>query len=674
MAELPCQNPNCNSYGQPHPNCRCYLGMAKGGKAKNFCSTKKPHDKDCQYFAQGGFAIPQGFTEVPQQANDQDNNAPPQNTTPQFSIPAGSKEITQNDEPAPPTPPPGFEPVEQAYSTPGQQLLTAGEGVAQGVPFLGPVATAAELGLSKLGVPNLSAEDIKERAETNPTEHNLGQAAGLIGGMYSGLGEAGLASSLGAAALKGAGMAMARQTGDEATNLLLNQDDPQSPVAAALTNIGYAGLTGGLGSSLGFKIGSKLSDLAKQNIGEKVTPFLEGVQSAASGNKLNPAAEEAGMGLKLAGENFYNNLASHVPGILGGIAGGLGGYENYGILGGIAGGLGGAATAEYTKGLTDVFTKPLFDKIGSAIGKNAVAPLLTHVISSGTADGLGDAIDWASNVNRGYNKIQSAVDSLFNIGPAVATQQMTNQQIENNRRDKIKEYLDNGGLDQNIKKTIEDTSQPPKKYAKGGEVNPLKPANNNIQPLIKDQDGMNIHFPEASQALMGAKFRINNYLMNLKPNKNPQRLPFDDAMVDPQHERSFDRAIDIANNPLKILHEVKKGTLDPQDVQHFQTMFPDVNNILQKKITQKILEKQFDNKKPPYHVRQGLSLLLGSPLSSDVTAGNIQAAQAIFNPQPPPQQQGQALPKSKKGSAALGKLGSAYRTDEQSRDERSQKS
>lgn len=27
----PCQNPNCHSYGKPHPNCRCYMNYADGG-------------------------------------------------------------------------------------------------------------------------------------------------------------------------------------------------------------------------------------------------------------------------------------------------------------------------------------------------------------------------------------------------------------------------------------------------------------------------------------------------------------------------------------------------------------------------------------------------------------------------------------------------------------------
>lgn len=58
MAYGPCLNPNCSSHGAPHPNCRCYGNMAKGGLADFFCSTNQAHEPSCQYFAQGGQVSP----------------------------------------------------------------------------------------------------------------------------------------------------------------------------------------------------------------------------------------------------------------------------------------------------------------------------------------------------------------------------------------------------------------------------------------------------------------------------------------------------------------------------------------------------------------------------------------------------------------------------------------
>ncbi len=50
----PCKNPNCKSYGKPHPNCRCY---AKGGSVSQYCFG--PHKSGCEYYADGGEVSPE---------------------------------------------------------------------------------------------------------------------------------------------------------------------------------------------------------------------------------------------------------------------------------------------------------------------------------------------------------------------------------------------------------------------------------------------------------------------------------------------------------------------------------------------------------------------------------------------------------------------------------------
>lgn len=54
MSYLPCENPQCKSYGKPHPNCRCHGGMAHGGTVERFCASMRPHQAGCEYFAAGG--------------------------------------------------------------------------------------------------------------------------------------------------------------------------------------------------------------------------------------------------------------------------------------------------------------------------------------------------------------------------------------------------------------------------------------------------------------------------------------------------------------------------------------------------------------------------------------------------------------------------------------------
>jgi hypothetical protein len=54
-----CQNPQCRRFGHSHPNCHCYLKMARGGAVKgpgedHFCFTNRLHETECPYFASGG--------------------------------------------------------------------------------------------------------------------------------------------------------------------------------------------------------------------------------------------------------------------------------------------------------------------------------------------------------------------------------------------------------------------------------------------------------------------------------------------------------------------------------------------------------------------------------------------------------------------------------------------
>lgn len=145
------------------------------------------------------------------------------------------------------------------YGTPGQQLLTGIEGAAQGVA--GPVATAAELGLHKLGVPGLASEDILARKEENPWVHGLSEAGGFGAGMFLGTGEAQLATKAGELAVGAAKLGEASSivgklaagatklgtemavisAGDQASELML---DPDKSVGSAVTNIGLSTLMG----------------------------------------------------------------------------------------------------------------------------------------------------------------------------------------------------------------------------------------------------------------------------------------------------------------------------------------------------------------------------------------------------------------------------------------------
>lgn len=66
MAQGPCLNPNCNSNGRPHPNCKCYASMAEGGTV----SCNGPHKSDCQYYMANGGQMPQSSQVVDQDPSE----------------------------------------------------------------------------------------------------------------------------------------------------------------------------------------------------------------------------------------------------------------------------------------------------------------------------------------------------------------------------------------------------------------------------------------------------------------------------------------------------------------------------------------------------------------------------------------------------------------------------
>lgn len=147
---------------------------------------------------------------------------------------------------------------EDKFSTPGQQLATAAEGVGQGI--IGPLAPKLEIS-SGLTTP----ENIRARAEANPMLHGASQVGGFLGSALTGAGVAPLVEGLGKATAEilpavlpklamtgiktGTEMA-ALQASDELSKMVTQ--DPNQSISSAATNIGLSGIIGlGSGVALG---------------------------------------------------------------------------------------------------------------------------------------------------------------------------------------------------------------------------------------------------------------------------------------------------------------------------------------------------------------------------------------------------------------------------------------
>lgn len=571
---------------------------------------------------------------------------------------------------------------EDKYSTPGQQLGTVAEGLAQGVA--GPLATGAELGLSKLGVPGMSAEDIAGRAEANPAEHGLAEAAGIAGSLMTGVGEAGLIAKgakavlpealpilgeFGSAAVKGAIEAGLIQGGDEASKAMLGQGDPEHPVSAALTNMGASALLGGVTGGL-FNIVGKtatasskvLASIDDSKMATNMKNISAGVGAASKGVPLEEAKAmntiydpflhkeiidpDFNSTLFKMGHDLYNKGISAVSrystdavaGAVGGAAGSIAGP-----VGTTLGTLSGAKAA-------DAYLTPMVEKLTKRAANKMLVPAVMKMLGEGNADGLSQVIDYTRRISKGLQQQNNAIESIFKG----TGQQILNTANTERDRDKLKDYIDQGGIDQQMQNENQGQPQTPQ-FAEGGKVPPPKPEQSS-DPIAKN-------WPNQASMLMAAKSRISNYLKATKPQPPANKLPYDEAFKDQDAERHYNKAIDIANQPLSIIEHVRNGTLLPDHMKHFISMYPEIHNNLRGKISKRMLEQQLKEEKLPYKVRQSLSMFLGTPLDSSMTQASIAAAQPA--PQQPQQPQPTQKPKKTKSKTNLNKLPSDYRTPEQ---------
>ncbi len=641
-AGLPCKNTACKSHGKPHPNCRCYGDMAKGGEA-SFCSEDRAHNKDCEYYADGGLAeIPEGFEE---------KAAPPTSDIPEGFEEKSSVEI-----------PEGFEeksedPNKEKYSGVGSQIASGVEGLAQG--FAGPVATAAEKGLNKIGVPGFSDEDITGRAEANPWTHGIGEAVGFGTSMATGVGEVALASKLatkvvpksipvlgkiGAKLLQGFVANSTIGAANETSKALLGQvdADPKYAVSDFILHSSIAGVLG-MGGALA---GEAVTAAMEAKLGSRALSALAGFGAKAEG-----LSKEAGSELGLVERDLYHAASFKSA------------YNNYekflekGVKAAVdwvgihEGGLSGLAIAKLIDPIVEtVLRKPI------RAASDYVTPAITKWLSEGAPSQLVPIIDYATKIAKGNKLANSAINGLFTAGAIECPKNINTKGIL--------EWLDDGGITNDIQQ--ESGGQESQGFAKGGDVGKKPQA----EGILHNHPVATL-YPEQNILLQAAKGRVSNYLTGLKPQKNMPKLVFDKEPDQKEKQKIFDRALDIAANPLSVLEKIKNGTVLPEHIQHLNALYPEVSDVLKQRITKRITEEQLKGDKPNFRVRQGLSLLMGAPLSGEFLPQNIMAAQATFLGKKQQQQQGAPAPS--KDTAKLSKSSQTLMTGNQSLVGRSQR-
>jgi hypothetical protein len=246
--------------------------------------------------------------------------------------------------------------------------------------------------------------------------------------------------------------------------------------------------------------------------------------------------------------------------------------------------------------------------------KSRVAHRILNLASDGNLDNLHEIIEHEAN----HSKAKAGIDSK--IADLLEGKGRKEESVGDDERDRVKQYVEDNSLNDQLK-----TDQ---SYAEGGEVAPSK-------PIIKS--GVATAYPEQAMMLGGAKARVHNYLNSVKPQKH-LGLPFDSIPPQKENDRHYNNAVDTAARPLHILDQIKDGSIEPSKFKHFAQMHPELHELLKKKMTNKITEMQTNKgKKPPFKIRQAMSVFMTQPLEQSLTPQAIIAAQATFQPQQPQQ-------------------------------------
>lgn len=172
------------------------------------------------------------------------------------------------------------------------------------------------------------------------------------------------------------------------------------------------------------------------------------------------------------------------------------------------------------------------------------------------------------------------------------------------------------------------------------------------------------YMPEHGAVMAQTASNAVNYLNSIRPVAQ-KSAPLDQE-VKPTNmaQNNYHRALEIAQNPLTILHNVKDGSILPQDIVHLKTMFPGLYSNLSNKITAEITKIDHEANPVSYKTKMGLSAFLGTTLDSSLSPNSIMAAQNVFAQQ---KQAMQSTPpnRTKKNTSKMGEMSKSFMTAEQ---------
>lgn len=153
----------------------------------------------------------------------------------------------------------------------------------------------------------------------------------------------------------------------------------------------------------------------------------------------------------------------------------------------------------------------------------------------------------------------------------------------------------------------------------------LSESQTNPEALLDVASNIGHYLPDHAVEIGAFAARASSYLNSLKP-MGAQASPMDKPLSPSKMaEGSWNRQLDIAQNPRLVYQHVKDGTLLPQDITTIQTLYPALYKSMTDEASESLINAKTKNEKIPYKQRISLSRLLGEPLDSTMTPQSMQA-------------------------------------------------
>lgn len=492
------------------------------------------------------------------------------------------------------------------------QIGTAALGAANSM-----TAGLASKGLDKAGI--LSAEEQRGMREANPISYGVGNIAGIAGGpvgeglsLVGNVAKSALGNGILGSAAKLATEAALFQTTDEVTKM--GMQDPNQTLQTAAINIGLTGLLGGAFGATGGILGKGVQKVAGSEVGEFIGDFRSRLVASLERPTSNPLTEKAfSPGAKAADAFLESKFAGK----------GLG-----------------ATIGEVVGHSTGI---PFAGMAGAAIGAKALGPTLDSIIKPVmrgilNAEGVEAAGKYFGEVINGEKALGNAAKAVFDSSlDVVPSKLITTSEDRTHIKDALK-------MSQDAPQSI---------LHVGGPLDPYLPAHN-------------VALGQLTANAMG-------YLGSIQPKPSGMNNPLDTKIPPSKsQEAMFDRALDIANQPLMIMQHIKDGTLMSHDLVTFHAIYPNLYPKMVQSLTNNLIEHQAKGNTVPYRTRVGLSMFMAQPMDGTMTPQAIQATQALYLPKQQPQG-GQQAQRAQKNTKPLSKMSSQYQTAEQSREARRNK-